>query len=105
MKTPRRQIARTVADRTLANGVSKDFARELAAYLLAERRVGELDSLLRDIQAIWAERGYVEVLARSAHSLTAETKADITQRIKSLYPQAEKIVVTEVIDPSIIGGV
>jgi F0F1-type ATP synthase delta subunit len=105
MKAPRRRIAATIADDTLKNGVSKDYARELAAYLLAERRVGELDSLLRDVQAAWADKGYVEVLARSAHPLTAEVTADITERIRTLYPQAEKIVVTEVADPSVVGGV
>ena len=96
MKAPRRRIAATIADDTLKNGASKDYARELAAYLLAERRVGELDSLLRDVQAAWADKGYVEVLARSAHPLTAEVKTDITERVRALYPQAEKIVVTEI---------
>ena len=104
MKTPRRQIAAVVANQTLSKGVSKDFSKELAAYLLAERRVGELDSLLRDIQAAWADKGYVEVLARSAHPLTAEVKDGIVSKIKTLYPEA-KIVVTEVLDPSIVGGV
>ena len=105
MKAPRRRIAATVADATLKNGVSKDYARELAAYLLAERRVGELDSLLRDVQAAWADKGYVEVLARSAHPLTAEVKAEIAERVRALYPQASNVVVTEVADASVIGGV
>ena len=105
MKASRRRIANTVADQTLVSGASKDYARELAAYLLAERRVGELDSLLRDIQAAWADKGYVEVLARSAHPLTAEVKNGIVAQIKALRPEAKKVVVTEVIDPSVVGGV
>ncbi len=105
MKAPRHRIANTVADHTLDKGVSKDYARELAAYLLAERRVGELDSLLRDIQAAWADKGYVEVLARSAHPLTAEVKDGIAARVKALHPEAKKVVVTEVTDPTVVGGV
>ena len=105
MKASRRRIAQTVADHTLANGMSKDYARELAAYLLAERRVGELDSLLRDIQAAWADKGYVEVLARSAHPLTAEVKNGIVAHIKALHPEAKKVVVTEVTDSTVVGGV
>ena len=105
MKTPRVRIARTVADQTLAEGVSKAYARELAAYLLSERRVGELDSLLRDVQADWARKGYVEVLARSAHPLTDAVKRDIAARIKPLFSEAKKIVVTEVADPGVVGGV
>lgn len=105
MKAPRTRIASTIADQTLSKGVSKEYARELAAYLLAERRVGDLDSLLRDVQLVWAERGYVEVLAKTAHPLTAEAKTEITKQIKALYPKADKIVVTEVTDPSVVGGV
>jgi F0F1-type ATP synthase delta subunit len=105
MKTPRTRIAATVADQTLAKGLSPDYAREVAAYLLAEGRVGELDSLLRDVQANWAAKGYVEVLARSAHPLIDSVKIDIMAQMQSLYPDAKTVVVTEVADPSIIGGV
>lgn len=105
MKTPRTRIASTVADVTLAKGVSREYAREVAAFLLAEGRVDELDSLLRDIQVEWANKGYVEVLARSTHPLLPEVKADIIKQAQALYPTARKVVVTEIADPSVIGGV
>lgn len=105
MKTPRTQIARTIADRTRSQGVSEDYAREIAAYLLETGRTRELDSLLRDVAADWADLGYVEVIARSAHPLSAEVKSGIKTQVERLYPDAEKIVVTEVGDPSVIGGV
>jgi F0F1-type ATP synthase delta subunit len=105
MKQPRTKLARLIADKTLAGGSSKKFDREIAAYLLGERRTSELNSVLRDVQADWAEAGHVEVIARSAHSLTASAKADIIKRIKPLYPNAQRLIVTEVHDPTIIGGV
>lgn len=105
MKTPRTRIASTVADQTLSKGVSKAYAREIAAYLLAEGRVGELDSLLRDVQADWAKQGYVEVLARSAYPLSAQTQKDIASHAQQLFPSAKKLVVTPVEDASVIGGV
>ncbi len=106
MKTPRTRIARIIADRTMKSGVSsKRLAQEIAAYLLSERRVNELDSVLRDVQADWAEAGFVEVVARSAHNLTSANKAEIAKRIKQLYPDAKRIIVTEVYDPEVIGGV
>ena len=105
MKAPRTRIASTIADRTLKSGVSEQFAKEIAAYLLSEGRVSELESVLRDVQADWAESGYVEVLAHSAHSLEAQTKTSITAQVKQLYPTAKQIVVTEVFDPQVIGGV
>jgi F0F1-type ATP synthase delta subunit len=105
MKTSRTRIAHSIADRTLKGDSKKKLSQEIAAYLLSERRVGDLDSLLRDVQADWAEAGFVEVLAASAHPLSASVKADIEKRIKPLYPNAKRIIVTEVSDPAVIGGV
>lgn len=105
MKIPRTVIAHTLADRMLSRGPSKKFDREIAAYLLLEHRVGDLDSLLRDIQADWAAAGYVEIIATSAHPLSQKVKADIVRQIKPYYPKARQIVVTEVHDPEVIGGV
>lgn len=105
MKTPRTRIAATIADRTLKGGKTASVAREVAAYLLAEGRVRDLESVLRDVQADWAKAGHVEVLAASAHPLEAGTRADIEQQIKKLYPKATQIIVTEVLDPAVIGGV
>jgi len=105
MKTPRNRIATTIAAHTYYDGSSKAYARQIAALLLFEGRVGELDSLLRDIQADWALHGHVEVLARSSHPLSQATKDDIVKYIRALYPKADKIVVTEIADASVIGGV
>jgi F0F1-type ATP synthase delta subunit len=111
MKTPRTRIASTIADRTLnskqsgRSDAAKSLAKEIAAYLLTEKRVGELESVLRDVQLDWANNGYVEVLASSAHPLTADVKKQIETQVKRLYPDARQIVVTEVPDPAVIGGV
>lgn len=105
MKTPRSRIAGTIADRTLKQGVNKRYAKEVAAYLLEQRRVGDLDSILRDVQSDWAQAGHLEVIASSAHPLTAPIRADITRRVKGLYPSVKKVVINEVQDPAIVGGV
>lgn len=105
MKAPRTRLAKLIAERTLKQGVSKRFDKEVAAYLLSEGRVNELDSLLRDVQADWAEAGHVEVLARSAYPLTAPVKADIRREVKKVHPSARRIVINEVIDPDMVGGV
>lgn len=106
MKTRRTRIAKLVADRTLIKGgMSKRLSREVAAYLLTEGRTAELDSIVRDVQADWAEAGIVDVIASSAHPLTAPAKADIKKQVRELYPKAKRIIVTEVYDPGVIGGV
>jgi len=105
MKQSRTKLAQTIADTTMAKGASRAYVKEIAAYLLSERRVNELDSVLRDVQANWANAGHVEVIARSAHPLTAGVKADIKKQVKALYPSASHVIINEVSDPEIIGGV
>lgn len=105
MKQPRSKLARLIADKTLQQGVSKELAREIAAYLLAERRVQEVDSILRDVAADWAEAGIVEVLAYSAHPLTEAIEAEIMTQVKRIYPAATEVRITEVPDPEVLGGV
>jgi F0F1-type ATP synthase delta subunit len=105
VKTPRTRIAQTIAAQTLDSGINKDAAKEVAAYLLGEGRVNELDSVMRDVQAAWADAGFVEVIASSAHPLTESIKADITKQVKQLYPNAQQIMVTEHHDQDVIGGV
>lgn len=105
MKARRTRIAQVVAGHTLKSGISRRFAREVAAYLLSEGRTGELESIMRDVQADWADAGIVEVIASSAHPLTAATKADIKRQAARLYPAAKRVIVTERRDPAVIGGV
>jgi F0F1-type ATP synthase delta subunit len=105
MKQLRTKISKVIADQTLAGGNAQQLSQEVAAYLLSERRVNELDSILRDIQADWAAAGHVEVIAASAHPLSAETKSEIERQVKQLYPAAKRIVVVETDDPAVIGGV
>jgi len=104
MKTPRRRLAQTIADRS-RSGSTKQLSQEVAAYLLDEGRVVELESLLRDVQADWAAAGYVEVLAHRAHALSEQNRTDIKQQIQAIYPQAKTITITEVHDPGVIGSV
>lgn len=105
MKAPRQRISKTIADATLKSGISKRYSQEIAAYLLSERRVNQLDSIVRDVQADWAANGYVEVLASSAHPITESVRTEISRQIRQLYPEAKQIIVTEVHDPKIMGSV
>lgn len=104
-KVPRPYIAGVLADHTLKGGASKHLSRSVAAYLMNEHRVQELDSILRDVMDDWAKSGYLEVLAYSAHPLTPVLKEDIVARIKAASPQAKQVVVTEQYDPDVVGGV
>lgn len=106
MKIPRNQIASVLAKLSLDPEVDAEhLGRETAAYLLSEKRTGELDSLLRDITSLRADQGIVEVTAVSAHKLTPEVREDIQAQVRERYPAAKKIIINERIDRSMVGGV
>lgn len=104
MKASRLRIASVVADKALKDG-AEPVAKQLAAYLLDTRRVNELYSVLRDIQSKWAEAGYVEVVATSAHPLNDEIKKRIELEVRKAFPDAKRINVNEVLDESVLEGV
>lgn len=104
MKVSRQKLARIVARRWSAGAEAK-LARETAAYLISERRVSELDSLLRDIEQYRADRGAVEVVAVSAFPVGAEVRTDIEAKIRRVYPDARQIMITERHDAAQIAGV
>lgn len=104
MKTPRTTIAGIVT-RRLGSVPTEDLGREVAAYLLTENRVGELDSLLRDVSELRARDGVVEVTAVSAHALDDSLRRDIKNRMKQLYPAAEEVIINARLDPEVVGGV
>lgn len=106
MKTPRHILSKVIATELLKKGASaKELSKEIAAYLLNERRVKELASILRDVQKDWAEEGFVEVEATSAHKLNETSKKEITAQARTFYPKARKIKISERVDPSLLGGV
>jgi len=109
MKTSRHIIAAALAVRTLKSGDSavdsKSLGDEIAAYLLAERRTGELDSLLRDMMQYRADDGVVEVVAISAFPLSDKVQADITERVRDIYPAAKQIIISHQHNAYVVGGV
>ena len=105
MKQSRTKLSQLISRQALSGQLDSQSVEKIAAYLLSERRTNELDSIMRDVQASWAEAGYVEVLASSDHELSEGLKQKITQEVRKIHPTAKKIIITEVPDPSIIGGV
>jgi F0F1-type ATP synthase delta subunit len=104
-KVSRLKIAAAVADR-IAEGLSEQqLSREIAAYLLSTRRTGELDSVMRDVMELRADQGLVEVIAVSAHPITAAVRTDIEATMRTHFPTAKKVIVSEQLDTSVVGGV
>jgi len=105
MKAPRKRVASILAKQSLSSGFGRAQALSMAAYLLEERRTGELDSLMRDVQASWADSGYVEVIVQSAHELSDQVRRDVITEAKKLYPDANRFEVTQELNPELVGGI
>lgn len=104
-KVARHQIAAVLAERSLGRVDAQQFSDQIAAYLLSERRTAELEPLLRDIMQYRADHGIVEVIAVSAHPLSASVRGDVERQVKSVFPKATKIIVSEELQPDVVGGV
>ncbi|MET0979797.1 MAG: F0F1 ATP synthase subunit delta [Candidatus Saccharimonadales bacterium] len=97
----RRKLAIFVTDKLLAGGhQAHEVLRELAAYLVTERRTRELDLIVRDIEVMLAERGVVVADITSARPLDATIRAEITTMLG-----AKSVQLRESIDETLLGGV
>jgi F0F1-type ATP synthase delta subunit len=104
MKVPRYQLARVIYDQLKQADDLQQFALELAAYLLSEGRIGELDSIMRDVMQLRAEDGTLEVIAVDAFALSDTVKEEVRSLMKRYFPDAKDIIISESKDASMIGG-
>lgn len=98
IRLSRTQIARHVAKQLQAG--SSDIIKQLAAYLVVEKRVGELDLLLRSIYDELERDGVVVADIVSAQGIAAEVKDKVKQLLG-----AKQLVLNEQTDPAVLGGV
>lgn len=104
MKVPRSRLAQIVDQKLTETADLTTVTNEVAAYLLSENRTGELESIMRDVMQLRAERGIIEVQAVDAFPLTETTRTGISEYIRQLFPDSKEIIVSEVRDETVIGG-
>ncbi len=98
-KASRRDIAQVILKKSQTLS-GKKLASEIAAYVIAERRTSELDAILREVNKLRNEQsGIVEATVTSAHPWSA-TKKEIKKILNH-----DNLVINEVVDPAVIGGV
>jgi F0F1-type ATP synthase delta subunit len=103
-KLPRHHIAAVLAKQTLGRINTGEFSARVAAYLLSEGRTAELEPLLRDIMQYRANHGIVEVVAVTAFELNDSVRSDIEKQVKSVFPDAKTIIISQEIQPDVVGG-
>lgn len=104
MAVPRVQLAAVIGEKTLQQTDMRRLSRAIAAYLMEQKRINELESLMRDVLAYRQARGIIEADVVSAHDLSESALSDIKHLIKAHYPAAKKVVTHEDHDQSVIGG-
>ena len=105
MKVSRKLLAGVIAGQVRSASSTKKISKAVAAYLIEERKISDLPSLIRDIEENWAEAGYVNLVAISAHPLSGQVKTDIKNQIRQIYPNMKHIFIDQRIDPLVLSGV
>ncbi len=100
----RLELAEVIGERTLRVQSNDGLKDTIAAYLLEENSVADLDSLMRDVLAYRARYGYIEPTIISAFPLSAQVRDDVRNLVKQEYPDAEHIAMNEIIDQNVVGG-
>jgi F-type H+-transporting ATPase subunit delta len=97
----RRKIAIFVTNKLLAgNHQALEVMRELAAYLVTERRTRELDLIVRDIEEMLADSGVVVADVASARPLSEAMKTEVAAMLG-----ASSVQLRESVDEALLGGI
>jgi F0F1-type ATP synthase delta subunit len=89
----------------MGKSFSNQDAKKIAAYLLINKRTGDLNSMMRDVKKDWADNGIIDVVATSAFPISDRVKSEVKNEILKIYPSAKQIIITENIDESVIAGI
>jgi len=105
MQFSRRVLARTIAAK-LATEPSRQehWMQVLAAYLIEQKRTGEADLLVTDIEReLHVQAGILSVRVTSARPLSDVLRTALT-KLLTAETQAKRVVLAEEIDSGLIGG-
>lgn len=103
--TSRRQLARYIATAWIEKTVPrKDLIQQMAAFLVENKRVNEIDLLVNDIK-LQIEQQYGVTVAdiTSARPLTDSLRTHIKEMVKG-KTNAKSVRISESIDEDLLGG-
>lgn len=100
-KISRRKIAQYAADKIERDGLKSQLIDEIAAYLIESKRLREADLVVRAIEDELAYRGTVIARVTSARPIDASLR----KKIEATIQGADRVLVEEIVDPTVVGGV
>lgn len=100
----RRIVTRHVAEQ-LASGKNRgQVMKQLAAYLVKHKMVGQMEIVVADIERNLAALGTVQASVITARPLTTELRASVEEYVKRVEG-AKTVVLDESVEPDVLGGV
>ena len=104
-KVSRRELARVITAKLLHEPKrQKHWMRALAAYLVQNNMIDNVDMLVNDIaHEVYAQSGTLTVEITSAKRLSDTLRNDI-QKFMRAHTDAKHVTVHESIDPELVGG-
>ena len=81
------------------------FVRQLAAYLVKERRTRDLAPIMREAMRLRAAQGIIEVEATTAYPIADEVEKAISKLLLSHKPGAKQVILGKKRDEEAVGGV
>jgi len=104
VRLSRRKITSYIAQQLVDGCDEKDLVLQLASFLIDNRRIKEIELIIRDIEYELKERGIVLARVTSAFDLAESTKNAITQLIKD-ETGAKQVQLDQFVEPKVLGGV
>ncbi len=101
----RTELAEVIANKTMRIVDVEKLKEAVAAYLIENNMLNELEVVMRDVMNLRAKNGYVEATAVSAYGLSSSVRTALTEELKNAYPNAVSFHLNEKVDPSVVGGV
>jgi F0F1-type ATP synthase delta subunit len=100
----RKQLAKVINNK-LENEDLKVVARQIVGYLTTTKTKNDLSSLMREVMALRAQNGVLELKLTTANELDAEKKAIVAKLIKEKFPKYDKYLINYVVNPNIVSGI
>ena len=98
-------IARALLADLQAGKDKQAVTASIAAYLVEERRLGDLQAIIREVERrLLANEGKLYVHVTTAHALS-EAQTDQIKQIFSARTDVKEIIIEETLDTGVIGGV
>lgn len=105
-KLTRRKVAAFVAAELHKGANPRQLAQMAVAYLADQKQTNQLEMLIRDIEQALAEHhGTVAIRLASARPLSDQARVAIQSFVQAAERAQSSIVVDEVVNPDLIGGV